>query len=773
LIIVNINVFGAGVGNGSDTLTVTSNATFTPGYWYHVGFTFNQGDLNLYVNGSHDISDHSDAVTDANGHNGADMVIGARNNTGAGSFPGQIEDFKIYNRVLTPAEIQADYNAWWNANYYSRVLDGFESGVEVCKDCNYSSATLNYNNNASMSGLGLFVRNCTSTSVCTNSWTQETGFTNGTNFDLNNGFGYQGRYLQFRLDQSITSGWDHANFDDTVTHVQDVNIIMVATPPTTTDDHNEGWQNFDANITLTCTDNVGGSGCDTTTYELDGGGEETYDTNILISTDANHQLDYYSTDVAGDIESTKTVLVTIDKTDPTVTITSTIDDINVGLSFVLSYEGADATSGIAKYWVSNNSETWIDNGTETSYLFTEDPETPAPFTRIYYVKSMDNADNNSTAQGISVTYTGTGSGVVSGTYCGNNSCDGSEAAITCPADCPAACGDRSCTHTESPITCPVDCAIGCGNLICEPKEDSSNCSTDCGVDTGDISIIPAGICGNNVCELNETTQSCSNDCGINSVPVIRERILNISVKKVVLVEEFKRFSKILADYGRIVEPVFMERASKIFNITSEATAQVIKTGENNEDIGSRTEFKVNIENTSNVPMDIRVMTFIEKEIAEDASKIVSETPFTIIESDPIIEFLIEALKPGETFPVTYYINKTIDESALQEIDPPIISGFEISDPGKVEQTYCARHEDCDDQSICTIEKCINGHCYFGSQSEGESCGMGAGACAGGKCVSKTLPTYQPPQAIGLTTILLLVIIALLSLWIIKEYTIKT
>ncbi len=93
--------------------------------------------------------------------------------------------------------------------------------------------------------------------------------------------------------------------------------------PITSSDINNFWQTFDANIHLTCTD-VNGSGCNETFYRIDldptkdmnYGDWNSYDTNtnILISTDGNIGLQYYSTDLAGNKETTKEEFVLIDKT---------------------------------------------------------------------------------------------------------------------------------------------------------------------------------------------------------------------------------------------------------------------------------------------------------------------------------------------------------------------------------------------------------------------------------------------------------------------------
>lgn len=88
--------------------------------------------------------------------------------------------------------------------------------------------------------------------------------------------------------------------------------------PTTTDNAPAGWQNTDVNVALTCTDNAGGSGCASTSYEVDGGVTQTGN-SVSLTTEGIHTVAYRSTDNNGNVEATKTATVMIDKTPPAVT----------------------------------------------------------------------------------------------------------------------------------------------------------------------------------------------------------------------------------------------------------------------------------------------------------------------------------------------------------------------------------------------------------------------------------------------------------------------
>ena len=74
----------------------------------------------------------------------------------------------------------------------------------------------------------------------------------------------------------------------------------------------------DVTVTLTATDD---SGIDYTKYKLDEGAWTEYSSPIIVSTNGNHTVSYYSADTIGNIETEKTCSFTISKQVPTVTIT--------------------------------------------------------------------------------------------------------------------------------------------------------------------------------------------------------------------------------------------------------------------------------------------------------------------------------------------------------------------------------------------------------------------------------------------------------------------
>jgi hypothetical protein len=88
------------------------------------------------------------------------------------------------------------------------------------------------------------------------------------------------------------------------------------TPPVTTHDAPEGWQPRDTTLRLVTTDNL--SGVAATTWRLDGGEPQT-GTEVSVSGDGVHTVEFWGTDVAGNAEPAQTVEVSIDTVAPTIT----------------------------------------------------------------------------------------------------------------------------------------------------------------------------------------------------------------------------------------------------------------------------------------------------------------------------------------------------------------------------------------------------------------------------------------------------------------------
>ena len=142
------------------------------------------------------------------------------------------------------------------------------------------------------------------------------------------------------------------------------------TPPDTSHNAPGGWQSGATTVSLGPSD--GGSGVANTQYSVDGGGWNS-GTSVNVSGDGIHTISFFSTDVAGNIESPKTATVMIDSTPPdpgandpgnylrgTVTLTANPDTGGPG--------GAEVTQVEFQHKRSSDS-TWTSLGVDTEAPF--------------------------------------------------------------------------------------------------------------------------------------------------------------------------------------------------------------------------------------------------------------------------------------------------------------------------------------------------------------------------------------------------------------------
>ena len=134
----NTLTFFPSSGGGSVT---SSSISGTYGKWMQVAVNFDTQSHNgsFYFNGGlvNNFSISSDLIIKSNGY------IGSWNGS-ARFFNGSIEEFKIYNRVLSASEIAADYNSFLQSKYSSAILDLNSSpshkfnSIKVNSDTNYN-----------------------------------------------------------------------------------------------------------------------------------------------------------------------------------------------------------------------------------------------------------------------------------------------------------------------------------------------------------------------------------------------------------------------------------------------------------------------------------------------------------------------------------------------------------------------------------------------------------------------------------------------------------
>lgn len=80
------------------------------------------------------------------------------------------------------------------------------------------------------------------------------------------------------------------------------------------------WYITDVQVTLTSVDNEGGSGVKNTEYSFDGATWNTYSAPFTITNEGIMTIYYKSTDNAGNVETTKSTSIKLDKTSPTTSV---------------------------------------------------------------------------------------------------------------------------------------------------------------------------------------------------------------------------------------------------------------------------------------------------------------------------------------------------------------------------------------------------------------------------------------------------------------------
>ncbi|WP_373320144.1 ThuA domain-containing protein [Virgisporangium aurantiacum] len=110
--------------------------------------------------------------------------------------------------------------------------------------------------------------------------------------------------------------------------------------------NDDGWHNGKVPVTLTSVDPV--SGVSTVEYSLDNGPWTPYTQPVDVTGDGEHTVRYRATDVAGNVETIKSAVITIDATKPTLLIGGLADGQLYGDSqdVRVTFQAVDPTSGI-------------------------------------------------------------------------------------------------------------------------------------------------------------------------------------------------------------------------------------------------------------------------------------------------------------------------------------------------------------------------------------------------------------------------------------------
>lgn len=182
------------------------------------------------------------------------------------------------------------------------------------------------------------------------------------------------------LDLAVSNAFGFS--DRIIIHLGGCSVPPDTTAPTTAAStspaaNGAGWSNTNVNVNLTADDNPGGGGVASVKYSATGAGPfgavtvSGGNASFTISAEGQTTISYFATDVAGNVETIKTVTVRIDKTAPTISVTSpTGGNYLLNQAATVSFGCTDAVSGIGSCVGTTTDGGALDTGSIGSKTFT-------------------------------------------------------------------------------------------------------------------------------------------------------------------------------------------------------------------------------------------------------------------------------------------------------------------------------------------------------------------------------------------------------------------
>ncbi len=153
-------------------------------------------------------------------------------------------------------------------------------------------------------------------------------------------------------------------------------VIVDDVPPTTTAllsgvMGNNGWYISNVQVDLTTTDNEGGSGVNRSDFSFDGINWNTYSVPLTIANEGATTVYYRSVDNAGNVETTKTQGINIDKTPPQIAIYTPVNEsvYILNQTLIANWSAYDSLSGIASATGTVSNGLTIDTGIVGAKIF--------------------------------------------------------------------------------------------------------------------------------------------------------------------------------------------------------------------------------------------------------------------------------------------------------------------------------------------------------------------------------------------------------------------
>ncbi len=349
----------------------------------------------------------------------------------------------------------------------------------------------------------------------------------------------------------------------------------------------------------------------------------------------------------------------------------------------------------------------------------------------YYVACEDVAGNGSAGTSVSFNITAGGGGGAQ-EVCGDNACNGTETAATCPQDCAPVCGDNACTGTETPETCPQDCVVGCGDKVCDA-------------------------------EAGETCSTCAEDCGACPTVPGEEEVLRATV---VEQPSITQIADVLREAGYTTAEI--DEAKKAAERVSVERRLVVVSKEAEGEKTFKSTLTITVNNISGVELkNVRIVERIPKEIAQTTAEITSNVPFAVLKEDPIVQFTVSSIAADGSASISYSVAKEITAGQLGLFIAPITAYAVEYIPGI---TTCEQIS-CDDRNPCTRDLCAEGECSYALERDGTPCGFGK-ECRAGTCTeiaAKAAPEgiaagAGPYAATGVVVAVVIIALAVIAIY---------
>jgi len=284
-------------------------------------------------------------------------------------------------------------------------------------------------------------------------------------------------------------------------------------------------------------------------------------------------------------------------------------------------------------------------------------------------------------------------------------------------------------------------------------------------DDNSCSITITGVCGDGLCSSDESCSSCSTDCGACPTPTPTPTpVLGAgngpsssptptptatpSETETVFEQEFveRANEEELRDVleqagfseGEIAEAI---EAHENVEIVREIKVEKITTG---EEVSYKTTLSITVKNNSDKKWnDVKVVEIIPKNVLEAVSEedISSALDFRILEADPILEFTVPEIMPGETATLEYTFAQDTNSEQAASFGKPVVASFTEEELDLCEGVECEKKE-------CKRERCNpkSGKCLYSNAEDGTPCE--GGECRDGVCVSlvEATPEASPTPA---------------------------